>query len=515
VLRDAVEQPFDPRAYSSPLAGFRAYLQPERADDLMLSVTGLEPGERLRIATLDSYDGIVFSVGSAVDDPASGTFTRVPYRLDQSSTGGDPESIDVVVGEYTGVWMPTIGDLESVRFSGARASELTDAFYYNDDSGTGADIARFEPGDSYSIDAIVPIAPTPNELAGLTPGPATVPVLGMVPDELERTLASYVDPDSSVGEQLVDMLGGLDREGFVSHGLEGEVPSRSGHSADRITSLLTEQRMIGDAEQYSVTAALMARLIGFPSRVVFGFAPDVAATGPTAVTGSSVTAWIEVDTEQYGWVALDPTPSPREIPDEQEEDPRVVAHPPSIVERPDEDEPTVDDRAAPESTQAEQDDLPEWLAVLFAVARIGGWILLALAVLFSPFLAVIAAKARRRRRRRRAPTPVERISGGWREYRDAVLDHGFVPPPMATRSEVAATVGGARATVLAAVADRAVFSPGGAGDAEADRVWTAVDELRADLDRGIGRRDRMAARLSLRSFEGSRWIRSLLRRGGS
>jgi hypothetical protein len=135
-------------------------------------------------------------------------------------------------------------------------------------------------------------------------------------------------------------------------------------------------------------------------------------------------------------------------------------------------------------------------------------------MLLSPFIAIIAAKVRRRRHRRHAPDAVDRVSGGWREYQDAVLDHGFVPPPSATRSEVAETAGGAQAAVLAAVADRAVFAPESTDHQEADRVWRAVDDLRASLERGLTRRDRLRADISLRSFGDSRLVRLIMRRGG-
>ena len=39
--------------------------------------------------------------------------------------------------------------------------------------------------------------------------------------------------------------------------------------------------MIGDAEQYAVAAAIMVRQLGFPVRVVFGFAPTDADPAET------------------------------------------------------------------------------------------------------------------------------------------------------------------------------------------------------------------------------------------
>jgi TgpA N-terminal domain len=65
VLRTVVEQPFDPRDYVSPLVGFRRYLKSDDARAVMFTVSGLPEGALLRIATLDSYDGVVYALGSS------------------------------------------------------------------------------------------------------------------------------------------------------------------------------------------------------------------------------------------------------------------------------------------------------------------------------------------------------------------------------------------------------------------------------------------------------------------
>jgi hypothetical protein len=104
--------------------------------------------------------------------------------------------------------------------------------------------------------------------------------------------------------------------------------------------------------------------------------------------------------------------------------------------------------------------------------------------------------------RRKARTTIDQISGGWQEFEDAVVDHGLNPPPAATRSEVAATAGGAGSRVLAAVADRAIFSPEDPNPDEAKVVWSAVDDLRKSLDSGLSRWQRIKARISLRSLGG-------------
>ena len=507
VLRTSVVQPFDPRDYPSPLAGFRRYLRDDRADEIMLRVDGLPDGARLRIATLDSYDGVVFAVGSASIDSASGTFVRIPQSVDQSDVRGEQVTLLIEIDDYRGVWIPTAGDFESIDFIGDNAADLTDAFYYNDTSGTAAVLGGVEGGDGYRLDAVVPAQPSAADLSEVTPGDAEVPRLDEVPEELALYLEERVRQLTVPGDRLVAMLDALQTDGYISHGLgEDEPPSRSGHGADRLAELVTSSRMIGDAEQYAVAAALMARQLGFPARVVFGFVPEGGV-----VTGADVTAWIEVNTAQYGWITIDPVPEERPIPEEEPEEESQIARPPSIVPPPPDRPDPQADQTAPDSTQEEPDVLDPVLAALLAIGRVVGISLLALGAVLAPFLFVIAAKARRRKLRRTAPSTVQRISGGWDEFADAVLDHGYTPPAAATRSELAAVAGGLPSRVLAAVADRAVFAPERADPADADRVWDAVGDLRASLDFGLTRRQRLRALVSLKSL-GAYSVRSLFRR---
>jgi hypothetical protein len=150
------------------------------------------------------------------------------------------------------------------------------------------------------------------------------------------------------------------------------------------------------------------------------------------------------------------------------------------------------------------------LAAILAALRVAGLVLGVAGVLTAPFLFIIAAKLRRRRLRRTAPDTLQRIRGGWDEFADTVVDHGYSPPTAATRSELASVVGTLPSRVLAAVADRAVFSPDEPEPADADHVWDAVAELRAVLDGNVNRRGRIKALISLRSLGGYS-VRSLIK----
>jgi hypothetical protein len=290
----------------------------------------------------------------------------------------------------------------------------------------------------------------------------------------------------------------------VSHGRSEEPASRSGHAADRINELLTDKRMIGDAEQYAVAAALMAREVGFGARVVFGFVPTAAdaSSGSLEVRGEDVSAWIEVDTAEYGWVTVDPNPPAREIPDATPDDPTTIARPESVVAPPAADPAPAQLQATPETLRDDPDDAQQAPDLLRVVLTWAATAAAGILVLLAPFLAIVFAKTRRRRLRRRAPTNLERISGGWREFEDTIIDHGYQPPPAATRSEVAALLGGTRAAVLAAVVDRAVFAPAQPDAVEADRVWKVVSDLAVALNANATRWQRLKARVSIASLGG-------------
>lgn len=504
VARDAVAKPFDPRDYVSPLSGFRAYEQSPKADSPQLTVTGLRTGEFVRIATLDTYDGVDYSVGSSRVSADSGTFSRVPTSFDQSKVSGRQASVDVTVDGYSGVWLPTVGKLETIDFSGRDAANLRDAFFYNDTTGTAAVIGGVSTGVSYSLTSVVPRQPTTSQIAALTPGSETVPTPTGVPTALRTALATYVDGVAGQGARLQAALAGLKKSGYVSHGVTKNEPvSRSGHGEERLSQLFTDPLMIGDAEQYSAAAALMADQLGFPARVVMGFAaPSKSDGSPVSFAGSDITAEIEVDTAQFGWVTLDPNPAPRPIPDQTKTKPNQVSQPQSVVQPPPQEAVPPNDQSQPQSKQDNPALPPAWIAIALTAAKIAGWVLLVAGLIMAPFITIAGVKASRRRRRRRARDPGTRITGGWQEFADAAVDHGVVPPPSATRTEVAQAVGGSRPAVLARVVDRSVFAPESVDSGDADRVWKAVGEMRLQLDSGLTRWQRFVAAVSTRSLRG-------------
>ncbi len=518
VVRAELQPPFEPQSQQSPLAGFRAAFEREIVDDVMLEVRGLPEGAGIRVATLDTYDGIVYSVGGGDGSAASGRFTRVPYRLDQSDAGQvgedvDRVTLDVTVRGYSDVWVPGLGDLERIVFSGPRAEELGDAYFYNAETGTGAVAPGLRADDRYTAVSVVPVAG--DRLSELRPGQTLLPPLPELPVNLVRLLDEWAPASGSAGERLEAVIAGFQREGYVSHGVDGQPPNRSGHALDRLEELVTDRPMVGDGEQYAVAAALMARQIGFPARVVVGYLPDPAqepqddAGAAIAFRSGQLQAWIEVQTSDGAWVSVDPNPDiGKDIPEPEPDEPTVVSRPQSALPPP-ADRTLVDDPGSDPDLALDprDDDIEPWVSVLLAVLTVAGWVLLGLALVVSPFLAIFVAKLRRRRLRRRAATPVERIEGGWQEFADAAVDFGYPIRANTTRAEQAATVGGLAPLVLASVVDRAVFAPDGPADGDDVRVWDSVDDLQARLAAPRSRRERLLAAISLTSLTGYAFTR--------
>ncbi len=90
----------------------------------------------------------------------------------------------------------------------------------------------------------------------------------------------------------------------------GDVPVRPEASAEYLTSFLTERR-VGYCQQFATAFAVLARMLGYPTRVAVGFLPGetgIAQPNSYTVRGNDAHAWPEVFFDELGWVAFEPTP---------------------------------------------------------------------------------------------------------------------------------------------------------------------------------------------------------------
>ncbi|WP_336644995.1 transglutaminase-like domain-containing protein [Microbacterium sp. USHLN186] len=504
VFRDAIIPPFDIRDYASPLQSFRKTVRDQKTRTLF-TVTGMPKDARIRLAAMDGWNGVVYNV---TDGGPGSSSAFLPLRSDMAiGVDGVPAQVRVEIADYAGVWLPGVSVADGIRFEGSRADALRRSTYSNAATDTTVVTGGLRQGDAYTVDAVIAGQPSDAQLKDADFANITQKTSPYAPQDLAATAAEIVTDAETPIEQVRALETYFAEGGFFSHGLEGEVLSRAGHTAERISTLLGGDQMIGDDEQYAVAMALAAQEVGIPVRVVMGYYPDADRRGDPVfeATGDDVHAWVEVAFEGFGWLPFDPTPPEDKVPQDQNTKPRVDPKPQVLQPPPPPQEPVDLPPTVPDDRKAEDDSL-NVLGVLGVILAVLGVSLGTLLLLASPFIVIGAWKAARRRARRNAETNSDRISGGWDELTDRAIDHGARLAPGATRIEEAEVVTAAlalpAATALADRADGQVFGPGEPSTEEVEAFWREVEEAVSGMRGSVGFWARTRARLSLRSLMG-------------
>ncbi|MBB5743077.1 transglutaminase-like putative cysteine protease [Microbacterium ginsengiterrae] len=504
VLRDTIIPPFNVHDYPSALQSFRGHVR-DASDSTLFTVRGLPEGARVRLAAMDEFDGQVINV---VDGGPGSSSAFTPIRSNMSPDAeGVPVTLQVDIDGYDDVWVPQAGLVSEFRFDEGDADTLRRNTFYSTGSATAVATPGLRKGDSYTVDTVIPAEVTVEQLTEAEFGAVRLPKHENVPEELSTLAGEIVSEAETPVEQVQALADFLSEDGFFSHGLEGEVLSRAGHTSERISTLIGGDQMIGDDEQYAVAMALLAGELGIPARVVMGFYPDEKDAGAAdfAANGENLHAWVEVPFDGFGWVPFDPTPPEDQVPNDQNTKPRADPKPQVLQPPPPPQEPVDLPPTLPDDRESE-DETTNIAAILGAILLIGGISLAIIALLASPFIIIGAWKASRRRARRMAERTADRIAGGWDELTDRAIDYGARLTPGATRGEEATLVAESLAvptvTALADRADADVFGPDDPSQEDVDAFWNEVDGIVVGLGSEAGFWKRMKARLSLRSVLG-------------
>ena len=507
VLREEIEPPFDPLQYPSPLSGFRHYTK-QVTDEKLFTVSGLQPGDVVRLATLDSFTGKLWTVtGPETETDGSGSFALVGRTI-PPQTFITPEvrrDVEITIDSYDDVWIPSLGYLTDLEFTGGAAENAGDDLRYNRSTGTAVLTSGLSKGDSYRLDAVEQRVITPADLEDAATAPLSLPPVTGTPDLATSKAQEFAGTASTPMAQLTAIQLALTETGFLSHGRASDaVPSRAGHGADRVTELFSRLQMIGDQEQYASAFALMARSFGYPARVVMGFAPEV--TGDEAeitVTGDDVTAWVEVAFDDVGWVSFNPTPEETDIP--QAQVPKPQSEPQPQVRQPPRSDNDDEDLLTPvELEENDEDDngdpfiLPGWVWV------VGLSLLIPALIIFVPLLIIGAIKARRARKRREAERGPDRVAGAWAELLDQYSELGYDVPRRSTRLMIADRLQAqleeqpVHLRSLAAAADEAVFDGQDVDEDRSEKVWTEALAAVAVAHGAVTRGRRILSRYRIR-----------------
>ncbi|MDR0366041.1 MAG: hypothetical protein LBH68_04330 [Bifidobacteriaceae bacterium] len=535
VVREEVAAPFDPRDYPSPLSGYRRYIKDDLKSKVLLRVDNLPAGGVVKLAVMDRFDGVVWNVAGGGESDASGNFGRMPVGTPV------PDSHRMLLQSHDTKtpWLYSVGEPWAVNFAGPDGADLREALRFNPVTWQMALPPAPPDGVTYVVESPWgQYRPSDDQIARAEAGAALVPSYVKV-QAADMKAASATRDATTAGAKALALEQYL-QNGYYSDGQEGategagKVEALAGHGADRVTSLLNADIMVGDAEQYASAMALMARSQGLPARVVMGYAPgygeqpapnathqgpqgDGAKAGSYTFTGGDMTAWVEVNLAGLGWVPFFPTPNRQDSPEDAETqqdpepEPQVIQPPPQEAkpsEPPDEDMAPV-----PVGSAKPLPPEKEPFVISAALAWAGGGVGLLLLVLGLAAL-IILAKARRRSRRRRRGPPSHQIVAGWEEVLDMLQDLHLSPLNAdlvaMTRSEAAAKAPPEARSLLRRLAgesDAAAFGSLALGEQFAVNYWTGVESVSKSLTQGLSPWRRLRAKLSLASFRYRRWVR--------
>ena len=495
VLRDLFEPPLDLTEYATPLSLVRT-LETDMASTPLMTASGADESTRIRLAALDSYDGLSARISASASGAAR--FQRVGHETPLTAGGATrsegSREVTVSIADYSFPWVPTVADTLSLEVSGSRADQVSQSLYYDAFSTTGITTASMSSGDVLTEQVQDPPTATDAQLTEAGIDTVTLGPVEDVPPSVQ-TLATTLVGTTSEPLAQIRMLQQALRAGYYSDGTKS--PSPPGHGAARIASMVDAGSLVGDDEQYSVLMMLMCRSLGIPARVVMGFRPTMDGNAAN-VTGQDISAWVEVPFRSVGWVTIDVVPDRDQVPQQQttekvsNPEPQVL-QPPLPLQDPAHLPPSYED----EERDSSNDDDGRGLGLIAAVVA-GG-----LGVVLLPIATILAAKALRRRRRRRRGG-IEGVLGAWDEVVDRARDFGRRTPPQATRREAALSLAPAFPTAeltrFAAAVDGQVFGKGAPTSYAVSTIWASADAMVPAMGSDRSRTRRLAARLSPRSL---------------
>lgn len=277
----------------------------EQASDELFTVTAERP-EYWRLLSLSDFDGERWTEAAAAEStvPAEGIMeTLTPTAFERTLA----QRFDLT--NLVGVFLPAAGRASSITIEGdPRITRYNSATRHLE-----VDDGREVEGLQYTVTSKLPKvsfnglsrAAVGHQTDEVYTGVASA-VYTEVPDDLspevEALARRWTTGARSDFAKLVALQTHFQSDFTYSEDVEVD------DSEDYLTTFLTETRT-GYCQQFSTAFALLARTLGYPSRVSVGFLPGEPVTPDTyVVRGTDAHAWPEVFFEGYGWVRFEPTP---------------------------------------------------------------------------------------------------------------------------------------------------------------------------------------------------------------
>lgn len=413
-------------------------------DRLVLTVSTDDPRfERLRMASLTSFDGTAWRVGEH------------DLKEDQRADGDIPDLLGVdpqvprneydyelrATEDLDSTWLPLPLQVTDVDAPGDWYYDPDTLDFMSDDEDEST--AGMEWGATG-----VSLKHDKNSLVNApSPGVSIVDQYTKLPNDIPDSVVDLALKETRNAETPFEKAAALQnylRSDVFTYDLDA---APVGNDTDTLESFLLETQT-GYCEQFASSMAVMARILRIPSRVAVGFQQPVSVgDGTWEFSSYKMHAWTEIYISGHGWVVFEPTPADRTGDAPAYSTPGGAGQPepsdPTDSASTGSSNPTANPKLPPElpedgaaATEAEDDGFP-WLAV---IAGILGFLILVLALGLLPRL--LRRTARERRWRTLAPA-----EAAWEELRATAIDLGLPWPDGRSPRATGASIAGSFAAV--------------------------------------------------------------------
>lgn len=488
------------RTAFSPLVDIRSELLAP-SPELAFTVRSPVPSY-WQMTTLDHFDGERWTANQ-VYRATSGALSGKAAAPDIPGTSLVTQRFDLAGLDST--WLPAAA--RPVRVAGISGVA------YDASAGSLLAPTAEPPGTEYSVvSALSNLTPSELESASEAAMPASVradlQLPASIPGRVRRLAHQIVAKDVSAYSKALSL------EEFFRHGFRYSLDVPPGNSTNAMVRFLFQTRA-GFCQQFAGTYAVLARLVGLPTRVAVGFtAGQETSPGRYVVRALDAHAWPQVWMGRYGWVNFEPTPGRGEpgaasythVSPAQASVSGSGAAPPTIASRGNSSQalrgyaghggvaPTSGgtvrirvsrQRPVPAGAKGRSAGTARSSTAKGAPASRRSWWWLVLAGLGAA-AAVMAGTASFLRARRRRASAADRTAWAWEDATRALEAAGWPQRPSETPIAYARRVGAglgppARAALgeLAEEMTRALFGVPGAVVADQGRLRHAVREVRA------------------------------------
>ena len=435
-------------------------------------------GEYLRLASLPQF--------------SSAGWTNIPMQLDpgeelpqapglsEEPKGRRTSTIKVL--DFKSEYLPLPFAPSSIRASGSWAYDPNSLVVLSMSRGDRANAIR---NLTYTVTS-VDVAPKGDDLVDALAGtPADSDVTSVVPPDLPAAL-TRLTREVTAGQTTAAGKAAAIQQYLRSDLFTYSTEQLPGTGYQALENFLLKDRK-GYCEQFAASMAMMARVVGIPSRVAVGFLPGKEDGDHWNVTIRDMHAWPELYFSGYGWVRYEPTPAitgrppawtvPNAgTPSKEPSETPSAAPSASAPRRP--DEPSSGPSQQSSGSAVEQ-SFP-WAKTLWS----SGLGLVGLLILSAP--ATIRFRRRSARLTGDGPTQ-DRVEAVWQEIRDTVVDYGGTWPdgsPRVIGGRIGERLPAAESDTMTRVAtlvERSRYAPS-FSDEEATR---SLPGMAADIRRGI------------------------------